>query len=272
MMNTKSSWFQRHPLLGYFFLAYAISWAIGIPLALISQGKLNWQLPFYLHYLYAYGPMLAAFIMTGFTKGKSGISDIFNRLFNWHMRPIWWIVAFSPLAGYLIIAIVQRIIQGTWADFSLLGQVNYLPNLGIGALFLWIFTFGIGEEIGWRGYALPRLQQKMNALSATLVLGLLWALWHLPSFFYVLNPNYTVGWFLGLLSGAIFFTWLYNSTNGSLLAVVLWHGTFNFITASKAGEGVGAAILSTIVMVWAILIIFIYKPANLSKQEKQVMA
>lgn len=174
-MNTKQSWFQRHPLLGYFLLAYAISWAIGIPLGLNPQGKINWQLPFYVHYLYAFGPMLAAFIMTGFTKGKSGISDIFKRLLNWHMHPVWWIVTFSPLAGYLIIVIIQRFIQGTWIDFSLLGQVNFLPNLGFGALILWIFTFGIGEEIGWRGYALPRLQQKMNALSATLVLGLLWA-------------------------------------------------------------------------------------------------
>jgi uncharacterized protein len=124
------------------------------------------------------------------------------------------------------------------------------------------------------GVVMPSLDysKKMNALFATIVLGLLWALWHLPSFFYVLDPNIAVGWFLGLLCGAIFFTWLYNSTNGSLLAVALWHGTFNFITASKAGEGMGAAILSTLVMAWAILIIFIYKPANLSKLEKQVDA
>ena len=150
-MNIKLSWFQKHALLGYFLLAYAISWTIGIPLALIAQGKLNWHLPFYLHYLYSYGPMLAALIMTGFTQGKSGIKDIFKRLINWRMRPIWWIVAFSPVLGYLIIAMIQRLFQGTWPDFSLLGEVSFLPNLGIGALFLWILTSGVGEETGWRG-------------------------------------------------------------------------------------------------------------------------
>jgi membrane protease YdiL (CAAX protease family) len=271
-MNTKISRLQKYSLPGYFILAYAISWTIGIPLALIAQGKLDWQIPFSVHYFYAYGPMLAAFIMTGLTKGKSGIADIFRRLFKWRMRPVWWIITFSPLLGYLVIVVVQRLIQGEWADFSLLGEVNFLPKLGFGALFLWIFTYGIGEEIGWRGYALPRLQEKMSALSATLVLGALWALWHLPIFFYLFDPAIAIGWFFGLMSGAILFTWIYNSTDGSLLAVALWHGSFNFITASAAGEGLGAAIMSTFVMIWAVALIFIYKPASLSTKEKQVVA
>jgi len=74
------------------------------------------------------------------------------------------------------------------------------------------------------------------------------------------------------MCGAILLTWLYNSTGGSIFSVALWHGTFNFITASAAGEGLGAAIMSTLVMVWAVALIFIYKPANLSKQTKQVVA
>ena len=270
-MNTKTSWLQKNSLLGYFVLAYAISWTIGIPLALIAQGKVDWQIPFPVHYLYAYGPMLSALIMTGFTKGRSGIADIFKRLFKWRMSFGWWMISLSPLAAYFVIVLVQRVIQGEWVDFSLLGEVNFLPNLGIGALSLWIFTYGIGEEVGWRGYALPRLQEKMSALNATLVLGVLWALWHLPIFFYLFDPAIAIGWFFGLMSGAILFTWLYNSTDGSLLAVALWHGTFNFITASAAGEGLGAAIMSTLVMVWAVALIFVYKPANLSAQEKQVI-
>ena len=271
-MNTKKNWFEKHSLLGYFVLAYAISWTIGIPLALIAQGKVNWQIPYFVHYFYAYGPMLSALIMTALTKGKAGVADIFKRLTKWQMSLGWWMVTLSPLVGYFVIVLVLRIVQGTWVDLNLLGKVNFLPNLGIGALFLWIFTYGIGEEIGWRGYALPRLQEKMSALNATLVLGMLWALWHLPIFFYLFDPAIAIGWFFGLMSGAILFTWIYNSTGGSLLAVALWHGTFNYITASAAGEGLGAAIMSTLVMVWAVALIFIYKPANLSTQEKQVIA
>ena len=157
-------------------------------------------------------------------------------------------------------------------DFSLLGQVNFLPNLGVGALLLWIFTFGFGEEIGWRGYALPRLQKDRSALSATLILAVFWALWHLPQFFYLFDTAILVGWFFGLTAGAIVFTWLYNSAEGSILMVALWHGAFNFITASKAGEGVLAAVLSTLVMVWAVAVIIWLKPTNLSHVEKQISA
>jgi len=264
-------WLQRFALIGYFVLAYAISWSIGIPLALIAQGKLDWPIPFAVHYLYGYGPLLSALIMTGLTEGWPGIVDIFKRLTNWRMSPLWWLVTLSPLVGYGIIVLGQRLIQGEWVDFRLLGEVHFLPNLGIGALFLWIFTYGLGEEIGWRGFALPRLQARMNALQSTLVLGVLWAFWHLPFFFYLFEPAIAVGWFLGLMSGAILFTWLYNSTGGRLLTVVLWHATFNFITASAAGDGLAAAILSTLVMVWAIALIFIYKPTNLSARDRQII-
>lgn len=268
-MKKNTSWLQRNSLVGYFILAYALSWSIGIPLALIAQGKVNWNIPFSIHYFYAYGPLLSALIMTFLTKGKAGLTELFKRLTTFQMKPIWWLVAISPLPAYFLIVIVLRVMQGEWVDLGLLGQVNFLPNLGIGALFLWILTYGIGEEVGWRGYALPRLQEKMSALNATLVLGVLWALWHLPIFFYLFDPTIALGWFFGLMCGAILFTWMYNSTDGSLLVVALWHGSFNFITASAAGEGLGAAIMSTIVMVWAIVLIFLYKPANLSTHEKQ---
>ncbi|PKO04512.1 MAG: hypothetical protein CVU41_16805 [Chloroflexi bacterium HGW-Chloroflexi-3] len=85
-------------------------------------------------------------------------------------QQVWWLVAISPLALYVIVALVLRLMQGQWLDLSLLGQVDFLPNLGWGALFLWLFTYGIGEETGWRGYALPRLQKKRSALSATFIL------------------------------------------------------------------------------------------------------
>ena len=265
-----SAWAKKNSLLGYFLLAYGISWAIGIPPAIAAQGENQRSLPFFIHYLYAYGPMLSAIIMAWLTDGRSGLRELFARILKWRVRPVWWFVAFSPLGLFAVVAIVQRFIQGTWMDFGLLGQVNFLPNLGVGALLLWILTFGFGEEIGWRGYALPRLQKNRSALSATLILSAFWALWHVPQFFYLFDVAILVGWLFGLTAGSIVLTWLYNSAGGSILMVALWHGTFNFITASKAGEGILAAVLSTLVMVWAVVVVIPYKPANLSHEEKQV--
>jgi membrane protease YdiL (CAAX protease family) len=108
-----------------------------------------------------------------------------------------------------------------------------VPYLGIlGVLGLWFLTYGMGEEIGWRGYALPHLQRTRPAASAALLLGVLWACWHLPAFFF--RDTYVE---MGLSGFAMFvvsicfasvvFAWLYNSTGGSLLLVILFHVFFN---------------------------------------------
>lgn len=254
--------------MGYFVLAYALSWSIGIPLALL--GRANQQpVPFAIHYLIAYGPMLAALIMTGLIEGKPGVQALLGRLVDWRVKPAWWLVAVSPLLLFAVLALGLALLSQP-VDLGLLGQVNFLPNLGIGALLLWILTFGVGEEMGWRGYALPRLQRTHSALKANLILAPLWALWHLPQFFYLFELSMLPGWLLGLLAGAIVFTWLYNSARGSILIVAVWHGAFNFITASQAGEGIIAAVLNTIVMIWAILVVILYRSTNLSPVSRQI--
>lgn len=87
-------------------------------------------------------------------------------------------------------------------------------------------------------------------------------------FLYVYDLAFVPMILLGMLSGTIFLTWLYNSTSGSLLIVILWHGTYNFITASRAGEGLIAAIVTAFVMVWAVVVVVWFKPANLSHRPK----
>ncbi|UCF60578.1 MAG: CPBP family intramembrane metalloprotease [Anaerolineaceae bacterium] len=271
-MKTITNLAKKYELFGFFLLANLFSWVLGITLALEAQGQVEVVIPFSMHYLYAFGPTIAAFIMTWLVSGAEGLKELLGRILQWRVKWIWWVVAFSPLWLYGLIVIGQRFITGEWVDLSLLGQVNFLPQLNLGvALLLWILTFGLGEEIGWRGYALPRMQKNRSALSATLILAVLWALWHWPLFFYVLDISIVIGWLFGLIAGTFVFTWLYNSSQGSVLMIILWHGCFDFITASKAGEGSAAIIMSAIVMVWAVVVVFVYKPARLSSEEKQVL-
>ena len=271
MTNNISTWMKRHPLVAYFLLAYAISWAIQIPLALKAQGLSQAPIPFSIHYLAGYGPMLAAFIVTGLTGGIGSLRELLGRMLKWRVQPVWWLAAISPLALYVVVALVLRLIPGQALDLRMLGQVDFLPDIGLGALFLWLLTYGIGEETGWRGYALPRLQKNRSALLATFMLWVFWALWHLPAFFYLYNPAIVIGFLLGILAGAIVFTWLYNSTGGSLLMVILFHSTFNFTTACTACKaGLISAIISTLVMVWAVIVVVLFKPTDLSRAEKHV--
>jgi len=112
-------------------------------------------------------------------------------------------------------------------------------------------------------------------LTSSFLLSIAWAGWHLPAFFYV--PSYVAlglwvlpGFFLGILAGTIVLTWLYNSSHGSVLAVVLWHASFNFVSASPNAGGFVAAVTSTLVMVWAVVIVWRYRAATLAAAPKHV--
>ena len=275
--TTVSIWIKHHPVLAYFILAVAITWSIMLPLVASAQGWLQAPIPFALHYLAAFGPMLAALIMTWVTGGAAGLKELWGRVTKWRVGLTGAAFAvLSPVVLFALAAIVVRALGGEWPDLGRLGEINYFPNLGIGALALWLATYGFGEEIGWRGFALPRLQKGRSALSATLILGVMWIVWHMPPFLY-LDTYVALGlaafpmFALGVMMGAIVLTWLYNSTGGSVLMVAVWHGVFDFLAASKASDGYIAALMSAAIMVWAVVIVVAFKPAHLSRHEKHTL-
>ena len=161
-------------------------------------------------------------------------------------------------------------------DLSLLGEADYLPTIGpLGVLGLWLLTYGLGEETGWRGFALPRMQRTRPATSATFILGILWAFWHLPAFFY--RDTFTEMGVLGfpmflvsIIFASMVFTWLYNSTGGSLLVVILFHAFFNWLSVSEAGGQFVAILMSVPVIVWALYLVRRYGPENAAPMQKQV--
>ncbi len=258
-------------LVAFFILAFAISWATEIPLALAKQGIIQPIFPQWVHYFLSYGPMLSALIVTWATQGQQGLKVIWGRITRWRVGGIWWLVAFSPLIIGFVMVLAMNLFTDSKIYLSELGAVPFLPPLGIGALFLWILTSGFGEEIGWRGYALPRLQKDNNALYSTLILTIFWAVWHLPLFFYLFDPAIAVGWIFALYMGAIVFTWLLNSTEGSILIAAVFHGCFNFMTSTRVGNGLLATVVSIMVMVWAVVVIFVYRPKTLSSKGKFVV-
>ncbi len=125
------------------------------------------------------------------------------------------------------------------------------------------------EEVGWRGFALPRLQKRHNALMATLAVGVLWGLWHLPLFFSVGNPmsNYPfLAWFIGTVAVSFVYTWLYNSTKGSLLVVTLFHVLGNTFGVMIADVSIIA--LAIVYFVLAVLLVAVLGKDNLAHRER----
>jgi membrane protease YdiL (CAAX protease family) len=274
MDSSAPRWERRKELWAYFALAYGLTWAVHIPLALAAKGLLDLHLPPGLHFLGAAGPISAALIVAAASRGAPGLRELAGRMFRWRIGLRWLLVALlSPLAFFLASAVLARLFTELWPALDRFGHVAEFPHLNwLAGWALWTVAFGFGEETGWRGFALPRLQRDRTARSATLLLGAAWCLWHLPSFFYNypgLNLFGVVAFVVSLMSGAVVLTWLYNSTGGSILAAALWHGTFNAATAS--GEGLMPALVSAFVILTAVVIGRWAGPENLSLTGKDTI-
>lgn len=232
----------RRPLTSFFLLAYALTWLgwspwflseAGVGLLPYDGGDLD--LLFNVAGL-VLGPTLAAFVVTGKAEGREGVRRLLRRIVQWRVGLRWYLFA---LAGIPAIALLSAVVMpGALASF----RVSAVPPV----LFLYLvagpfFLFAGGpvfEEIGWRGFALPRLQRRHGPLAGSLLLGVLWALWHLPLF---LIPDWDtphgspldVALFVVLAVGmAVVFTWVFNNTNGSVLLAILAHGSLNMGVAT----------------------------------------
>jgi len=264
---------KHKQVLAYAVLAYAYSWIIWTPLVLSSRGIIDLGIPAWIHLLGSWGPLLAAFSVTALTGGRKGIKELAGRLFRWRVSFKWILVAFSPLVLFMIALAADNLITGTEFNLSIFGKLPEAPNIaGIPGWGIMLASFGIGEETGWRGFALPRLQASHSAFKSTLILIVIWLGWHLPMFAYkesfiAMGLAGAAGWAVSLAFGAVVLTWLYNSARGSILMVALWHATFN--AAVTAGEGNVAMITSLLVIIWAVIILRHNSKEHLSPEVKQ---
>ncbi|MCS6940878.1 MAG: CPBP family intramembrane glutamic endopeptidase [Roseiflexaceae bacterium] len=251
---------HTHPVVAYFLIAYAFSWLIGGVLIASYHGLAT--APTWLHYVSAFGPTAAAIIVTAALDGRVGLMDLWQRVVRADVGLRWWLVAAgTPLALAIVAAAVYAVEQSALPDIALFGEVDYLGNIGaLAALGLWIATYGFGEEIGWRGFALHRLQSG-GWVRAAVMIGVLWGLWHLPYFFYkdtfiALGIGGFAGYLISIVMGSILLSWIYCGSGNSILMVALWHGLFDFVSASPVAAGGANAVLSIVVVTWVIIILW----------------
>lgn len=220
-------------------LAFTLSWLIEIPQAAGARGLLPIQLPGVIGFLSPLAPTLAAVGLSAMEEGTAGIRRLLGGLVQWRVAPSWYAVA---LAGFPILGLVAVGLALVGAqrapDFGVSYIHNVMPqfptNLSPWLLLPPFLVYSIltsaPEEVGWRGFALPRLQERLGGFYASLVVGLLWGMWHLPLFFYpqAVQSGLSFPLFLaGTLSTSILFTWIFNGTGRSLLLVSILHSSFN---------------------------------------------
>jgi membrane protease YdiL (CAAX protease family) len=264
---------RRYPLILFFVLAYAFSWAVWAPAALLSGGTSEPQTSALLHLAGGLGPMASAFVVTALAGGYVGVRELLGRVLRWRVGLGWWGLAVlgTPIL-FLVAAIISRILFGTWPDFGQFGHSEEFAFLGL--LPYWsanIVFYGFGEEVGWRGFALPRLQTgRRSALTAALILGFFWAAWHIPLFSFVMGFDTmglvgVPGWFISILVGSVLLAWLYNSTGGSVLIVAIFHGTLDITISSPAGPQL-ANVMGALVTIWGLVVLYRAGPKELCRR------
>jgi uncharacterized protein len=223
---------RKYPVTWFYLLAFGISWLGMISILLSSRGIAPFDSPYFqfLSIFYIVGPALAAVIVSQVAHGKTGVQDLLKGLLRWRVGLVWYLVAVLSPVVLLTVAQVLTKLLGLPVVIAV-SQVALPPYV----IFVG-FLANICEEIGWRGFALARFQQRHNALLATLIVGTLWALWHLPLIFLAGpmadNPSL---WFISIVAQAFIYTWIYNSTKGSILLVALFHGSLNIFGAFITG-------------------------------------
>jgi uncharacterized protein len=209
------NWAARHDLVLYFVLAFALSWSIW-PLITLNPTSSP---------LVPFGPLIAAVIVSLLAGGLRELRALLGQLTRWRVHPLWYAIA---LAGpFLISLIAGALTVATGAPPPDPRGYND-PVAILVTLLSTIIIVGLFEEVGWRGFALPRLQTRLPALWAALILGGIWALWHLP----VLISDPTgqrppLQFVVGILAQSVILAWLYNSTNASLPIVIIFHAAIN---------------------------------------------
>src|SRR4029453_396270 len=216
---------RRHPLVAFFVLAYVLTWWI-YPLLKFSP---------LLSLFGLFGPALAAIIMAAVTGGKAGVKALLSRVVLWRVGLPWYVIALG----------LPTVLSIATAGLSYLFGASKSMQVGaLTVLELVLFVLVVGEEVGWRGYALPLLLEKRSAVTASLILGVLWGLWHLPTFVVPGTPQYGLplaAFVLLTIEYSILMTWVFLHTLGSVLIATLFHGAINLSQGMFLGGVDGAS-------------------------------
>jgi membrane protease YdiL (CAAX protease family) len=226
-MKKLADWIKQHQLAAFFIITFTITWGIGAFAIFLPEqfrkllGELSDTHPLY--FIAVAAPTISATILALASEGRHGLYDLYKRLVRWRFGIQWYalVLVCLPVLGWLITRVTGSYPLKDVSTTALL--LMLLLNL--------LITGPLGEELGWRGYALPRLLMRFSPFKASLILGILWGIWHLPSFYVSAMVQARLSLPLFLLNAlclSFLASWLFMNTGGSALITVLLHYMANF--------------------------------------------
>jgi membrane protease YdiL (CAAX protease family) len=264
---------RKHSAVSLFLLALVFGL---LPMAVVAAGLL----PPGFTQLGALSASAAGIVLAFVESGRDGVRELLRRVLIWRVGVGWWLlVLFFPIVQAVGGAYLYMLVSGSPVDWSVLGPLYTVPPM---MLFLIVFA-GLGEEFGWRGFALPRLQARRSALAASLIVGVFHWLWHTPMFFiegvgqntmaqeHGFGPAF-LGYGVLVVAISVQFSWIFNNTDGSVLLAAVFHGAANTWTGYLVGHMGSLGALLCLVAVNAaisIVIVLVYGARNLSRSSKR---
>lgn len=225
-----TDWVKSSPLVAYFVLVFGIEWLLVFILPSLMPPMIALLIGSWL-------PNGVGVFVTGVAGRRAGLRELFSKVVLWRIGLKWYAIALlAPITMAFLAIGLYTLFGNAVPAFAPASQL--LP-----IVLLALFTGAMGEELGWRGTALPRLQARWNALISSLILGVLWGLYHLPSFLLSGLPLQDVPlipFMVAALAITILISWTFNHTGGSLIIVFLYHFAFNFIGSATGIFGVPA--------------------------------
>lgn len=233
--------YLKKPVTFFLLVTFIISWSLIILYSLGQAELIKFQLPKTFLILFAqFGPLFAVLILVGLFQGKLHLKNIFKRTINFRVGIRWYlfVILLYPII-FLISFLINYLLGGYVPDFPNDGSIIKLVGNFFIMLILGLVFGGLSEEIGWRGFMLTKLQTFSNPLIASIVIAFFWTIWHLEPDFLV--ELFTSGWnaffeqalpifgkrFLETLPLTVMMTYVYNSTRGNLLLMIIMHSASN---------------------------------------------
>ena len=270
----------RNPLLGFFLLSFVISWVLWIPLLYghFRYGWTTWEgdswtnIRTMLGILGSMGPAISAIILTYTLKGKEGVRLLLKQILLWRVNVVWWLIGFY--SWWFIASILAFLLQLSPFQNIILQFAFFIINIPVNIFLLQMpLLIGmVGEELGWRGFALPKLLEKYDPIVSSLILALPWILWHAPlAVFQEWTGNipimhFLLNYALLILPLTLIFTWFFQNTKGSILLVIVLHKAFNFtfniysnvLGLTEEGGKLLFNCLIVVLWIWAVILVVYY--------------
>ncbi len=208
---------RRHPLAAFFVIAFALTWAT-VPFGVFM----------------AAGPFVAALIVTGMVDGRAGLRELRSRMLRWRVGLRWYAAAILIPVGVALATGGLNVALG--ASHSPFAKIELSALVLLFAMRLVVPLFApIGEEPGWRGFALPRLQAERSPLVSTLILGIVVALWHLPLIF-LTEEHFSPMFLVATVAVTFFYSWIFNHTRGSVFMTIVAHAAEGVLAGAFIGK------------------------------------